>query len=745
VYGQWKEAVLGGIRSLAAAYVVTNDESYAHKAGVLLDRVADLYPTFDFLEQGFTYEKQAQELGTVGYVSCWHDACEETRELAMAYDQIFDALANDAELVTFLSDKARQFKLDNPKATFADIQRNIENGILHDAIDNRHKIRSNYPRTDIAMAILKTVLDWPHNRHEVTQIIDEIVEKSTAVDGVTGEKGLSNYSAFVIQALGLFLGQYSRLEPDFLRNILQRHPRLHQTFRFHIDTFCLDKYYPLIGDSGWFAQPFDRPPYEGYQGLIFIKLGESTNWIIWDWGLAPSMYTFLWNLYQLTGDVAFAQVLYNKNGNTVEGLPHDLFTSGMTAMQEGVRAVIEQEGSTPQLGSIDKKEWHLAILRSGGGANARAAWLDYDTGGLHAHADGMNLGLFAKGLDLMPDFGYPPVQFGGWGSPRSRWYAMTAAHNTVVVDGKDQHPAYSGILTGKTTLWADGKHLQAMRASGAAIIGGQQYERTIATVSINENDFYMLDIFRVIGGSDHAKFMHSHFGTITTNGLSLQAAPEYGHDTQMRNFQCDSSPQPGWRVDWRIEDRYKLLPTGADIHLRYTDLTYDAQAFTAEGWVMTGAYDMGGEEAWIPRVMVRRQNGGDVATRPLCSTFVSVIEPYEKSSNIAGIRRLPLVCSSGAEYSDANVALEIEFIDGRRDLFIAPDVENPLRVSPSLTEDRVVVQPEWGVRLDGEMCLLRRDQAGTMHEIALCRGTFVSAGDAPLVSDNHVDLLERTL
>ena len=31
----------------------------------------------------------------------------------------------------------------------------------------------------------------------------------------------------------------------------------------------------------------------------------------------------------------------------------------------------------------------------------------------------MNLGLFARGLDLMPDLGYPPVQFGGWDSPRA--------------------------------------------------------------------------------------------------------------------------------------------------------------------------------------------------------------------------------------------------------------------------------------------------------------------------------------
>ena len=47
VYGQWKQVVLAGIENLADAYVVTGDPVYARQAGILLDRVADLYPDFD--------------------------------------------------------------------------------------------------------------------------------------------------------------------------------------------------------------------------------------------------------------------------------------------------------------------------------------------------------------------------------------------------------------------------------------------------------------------------------------------------------------------------------------------------------------------------------------------------------------------------------------------------------------------------------------------------------------------------
>ena len=52
IFGQWKQAIVNGIRNLSAAYVASGDRVYAHKAGILLDRVADLYPTFDFGKEG---------------------------------------------------------------------------------------------------------------------------------------------------------------------------------------------------------------------------------------------------------------------------------------------------------------------------------------------------------------------------------------------------------------------------------------------------------------------------------------------------------------------------------------------------------------------------------------------------------------------------------------------------------------------------------------------------------------------
>ena len=151
---------MGGISSLGAAYAVTGDPAYAHKAGIMLDRVADLYPSFDFMAQAEVYEIHQAN----GYVSTWHDACGETRELAMAYDQVFDGIKSDKELVKFLAVKAKRYKLDNPKTTFADVQRNIEDRILRDSIANRKKVESNYPQTDLNLAMFKAILDWPREQ-----------------------------------------------------------------------------------------------------------------------------------------------------------------------------------------------------------------------------------------------------------------------------------------------------------------------------------------------------------------------------------------------------------------------------------------------------------------------------------------------------------------------------------------------------------------------------------------------------
>lgn len=713
VYAQWKQAVVAGIRSMAAAFAVTGDKRYAHKATVLLDRVADLYPTFDYATQAFVYEVP----GNAGYVSTWHDACGEASSLAQAYDQVFEGIADDADLVAFLSAKSMTYGLGNPKASIADIRRNIEDGILRDTLANRKKIESNYPQTDFTMAITRTVLGWPDSKPEVMAILDKVFETATAVDGVTGEKGLASYGAWSPKTVAQVLMQYARIDPGFLAEMYKKHPRLHESYRFHIDTWCLGKYYPCVGDTGTFGRP--SPDYAG--------VGLSPNP-----GLQPSGYEFLWELYELSGDPAFVQLMYGANGHKLDDLPHGLFAANPTQFQDSVKKVIDRQGTALRIDSTNKQEWHLAVLRSGKGTDERNLWLNYEAWGRHGHADGMNLGLMAKGLDLMPDFGYPQVQYGGWNSPKANWYKSTAAHNTVVIDGANQTPGAA-----RTTLWANGESVKAIRVSGGKFAAARQYERTLAMVDISASHSYVVDVFRVIGGSDHAKFTHAYYGTISTAGLALTPCADFGHNTQMRDFRADPGPAPGWSVDWKIEDRYQLLPKNSQVQLRYTDLTSSAQAQTAEGWVSEGLFN-NNEDLWIPMLITRRSS----ANSPLASTFVSTLEPYDTMPAIKRIERFPLQTLSGIPYPDSFVGLEISISDGRTDLLAFADVENPLALRPAFSKANALVNKESGLTCRGQMCLVRRDPDGRVTRIALFGGREVALGGTSLSLHKEVDFME---
>jgi hypothetical protein len=715
IYGQWKQAVLGGIRLLSAAYLLTGEAAYAHKAGVLLDRTADLYPEFDFATQGLVYEKP----GVAGYVSTWHDTCEETRELAMSYDMVFDGIRNDPSLYAFLSGKAAQHGLENPKTAFTDVQRNIEGRILRDAVEHRDKIRSNYPRTEVATAIMLAVLGWPENQAAFYEIVDPMLDRATAVDGVTGEKGLAGYSAFTVQAVTLFLAEFAKADPAFLAELYRKHPRLHDLCRFHIDTHCLGRYYPQSGDTGTFAMPDEH-----YLGMQFLQpgyaQGSASNWTL----VPPASHTLLWRMYELTGDPALVQTAFHVSGRSPENLPRDIYAADGGEIRRGMVAALKREGMDVRLDSVNKPQWCLGILRSGAGKNARALWLDYDSGGGHGHHDGMNLGLFALGLDLMPEFGYPPVQFGGWDSPRARWYGMTAAHNTVVVDGQN-----TANGSGETTLWADGEYLRAIRAATPALNHGQRYERTAALVDAAADAFYVIDVFRVAGGREHVKFMHSHFGALNVTGVALQPAPDYGNGTQMRNFRVDPAPQPGWRADWTIEDRLGQLAPGVSANLRYTDFTTGAQAGLAEAWMVVGIYDSS-EEVWIPRLMVRRQAPEG---QTLDSTFVGVIEPYTAQPVLAEIQRLTLMGADGSPLSDAHVGLRLQLAGGGHDVLLLRDPAAP---------GETVIPGDPEVRTDADVCLVRFDAQSQVTRAALCNGTYIQCPGLDLKLPNATPFFE---
>ena len=704
IYGQWKQSIVNGASSLADAYVVSGDADYARRAAILLDRVADIYPAMNYAEQAFVYEKK----GYRGYTSLWHDACEETRTLVLAYDAIRPGIQGNDELVAFLSDQANRCGIKAPKDSIRAIQQNIENGLLHHPVANPERVQTNFPRQLTLFVMIRAVLNWPEERDAVIDRIAEIINLATTVDGTTGEKGLPGYSAYGVNALASFVEWFARIEPNLLSTLLGRCPQLHKTWRFHIDTWCLQKYYPSCGDGGNFVTPIEQ-----YAGVQFPAPAprdarRATS------ALASSAFSFLWRLYQATGDEAYPQAMYLANDRSTEGLPYDLLGEPEEALGPALAGTIEKHGDTIEVGSVDKQEWHVAILRSGKGKNARSVWLDYDSGRNHCHFDALNVGLYAHGLDLLPDYGYPPTGYGGHDTPEAMWYVRTVAHNTVVVNRRDQDGKQWGtadVRAGRTTLWGEDEICHAIRVDAKDVYEEcTRYERTLMLIDVSDERFYILDIFRVAGGDDHAKFTQSHYGSATPEGLTLNPSPDeaYSEHCKLRNFSYDPQPQMPWSVEWQVEDRLKLLPEGTAIRFRYTDLSEGAEAGLCESWITTGNYNLR-SEAWIPKAIARRRTDPD-SDEPLASTFIGVMQTYEGEPTVRNIQRHRITDAEGKAAGDTHVCIECELADGRRDVIVAIDAEDPAS-GPLRVEAH-------GLTVEADLTLVRLRSDGSVETIS---------------------------
>ena len=92
---------------------------------------------------------------------------------------------------------------------------------------------------------------------------------------------------------------------------------------------------------------------------------------------------------------------------------------------------------------------------------------------------------------------------------------------------------------------------------------------------------------------------------------------------------------------------------------------------------------------------------------------------------------------------DAYVALEITLGDDSRDLFIAADAENPAR--PANASESVVVQPDWNVRLEGQLCWIRKDSKGKLARLAFAKGRWLQVGDRKFESKGNSQFTEVVL
>lgn len=709
---QWARIRIA-LRNLARAYTLTDDAQYAHKAAVLLDRVADVYPDMDFApfhKLGFEHSHGGRGTGRIQ--GClWENDMVWT--VAHAYDMVYDGIQRDEALVSFCSSKAKQYGLKD-KGRVQAIATHIEQHLLLEMLksyrDGRidgNKARIRNPAA-AAIALDRGVeteawLDYlfdpgfpgKHYRHPnpVPWLAVEGLDRD-GMGSMCGGYGLMQKGS--LMDLAEVLAAY----PDYTKHSLTAdYPKLKQAFLVEARLACLDAAIPCIGDSGA-AGLWSRP--------------GRTETFVRGYALYrdPRMAALAW--HYANGDVG-------KLRCTV-----DVYRADPDALAREIAGIAAR--TRLKLGCEHTGRYGQAILQTEAKDHGRALWVHYGYGKGHSHHDCLNIGLYAKNTDMLPDLGYPEYT-GGW-PKRHAWTANTISHNTLVVG--DGPSGYSP--GGKLGLFVAHPPVRVMEVSSrTAYPGLKTYRRLVALINVSDNDSYVLDIFRARGGTNHrlsyhgpgqeaavegAEFVRQPTGTLAGPDVPFakldgeksdfykKSGFSYLYDVE-RSRETVTAP---FTVDWKAEDLRGRIKAGHEPRLRLHALTRCDEVALASG-------DPPQNKRGSPRrlrYLIQSRLGANVE-----SQFVSVLEPYDKTRFIREVRRLA-VEHDGDPNSVAAVAVDLA--DGATDILVS--CEHPTRV-----------EVEGGIEFEGRFAIVRL-VAGDVKLMCMTHAVLLSCGDTKLVAEH---------
>ena len=660
-YGTWG-FIPDALRRLSQAYLLTGERVYAHKAAVLLDRTADVYPDMNlgpYCEQGLYNSDGSSKKGRI-VGAIWENGLSGA--FSTAYDATYEGMAGDDALVSFLSEKARRHGL-RDKSSVDAIRRNIEDGLLREFIKSCHdrRMRGNEGMVQTAMTVAAVVLDHPEEtpaaldwvfapgeREQGGGHVAAVFNGKVDRDGVGDEAAPSYNFGWLrnFERCAEVLARYPKYtKHDFYRDF----PRFRQMYRVPYLITALDRYTPHIGDASKTGDP----------GLISVNLPSALK------------------AFRLFRDPFYAQLAYKLNGNRVEGLRTWVFDEDPEAIQGEIAEVIQRHGEL-KLGSAHLNGYGLAMFRSGVGDNRRAAWLYYGRTWGHGHWDRLNYGFYYRGMDILPDLDPPEYANSKWPG-RAGWTKNTISHNTVVVDRKAQEAGFGGRCL--ACVDAGGVKMIDVR-SPEVYPGVREYRRTFIAVYTSPAESYLVDLFRADGGEDHVLSFHAGEGEVETEGLALReqargtyagedipfgqhydGAPDGRYRGSGFSYLYDvaraTSPVPGWSVTYRLKDTWGTKVGDGDVRVRYTMLSDVDEAAIAHG---DPPRNKPGNPRRLRYVLAHR-------ARPR-SLFVSVVEPCGDRRNLKRVDRIDL--GLGPEDLTA-AAVRVETAEGRVDAILSSD------------------------------------------------------------------------
>lgn len=698
--------------ALARAYLYTGDPVYAHKCGVLLDRIADVYPEMDWAlygQQGWFHSGSTDGGKIEG--SIWE--CETVSVLTTALDMVKSGLYNQPELYAFLAGKSGQYKLPTPKGTYEQLIGNIEQNLIAEfvkAVKTGRRIYGNEggPQANVvecAVALNREPLstewlDWLFKVGTVGQgalkpgeggHLPALIIGTMDRDGV-GAEGAPSYSL----GWGSALARASDLIADYGK---YRNHSLFRDFPMFVRTLdagwrmaVLGSYTPNIGDTGSCG---------GRHGII---AGDAN---------------FILRGYKYLDDPRYALLAgWAARGRTA-GLGRDVCAADPEALEKAVAAQLARHGQEMPITGDNMAGYGLASVEFGPRDTGQALWMYYGLNGVAGHKSELMFGYDAFGFTVCPPLGYREL-WGGW--PKSvQWEDGQLSHNTVMVNEAQQ----STIRVGNPEFYAQFADFGGFSVDAREVYPGvtKRYERTMALMQVGDgNASYALDIFRVSGGKDHLLSYHALPGPVTATNLKLQDQPTgsyAGPDIPFANsatgprmgyswldhVQRDNQPPATFTLDVKGTPPYWNLKAEDDLHVRYHCFTQYTDVALADGYPPKG--QAAGQPPVVRFLLARRQGETDLET-----TNVAVLEPYKGQPVIRQVRRLRVLNQAPGQEA---VAVRVDLVDGATDyLCSGPD-------------DETVYEVEGGLKFAGRLAAARlRD--GRVEKAWLARAARLELG-----------------
>ncbi|MBQ9985013.1 MAG: S-layer homology domain-containing protein [Oscillospiraceae bacterium] len=694
VNGMARSTYTLAISELADAYLYTGDKKYGIAGLILLDRVADLYPGYDLTKVSLNYANShggGYSGKTVG--SIWEPGV--ANELIYAYDA-FKPILGEAEVIEYLSEKAKGFGLSNTKTSAELIRKNIEDNVLRETFKGAKSadLRGNFGMHQLSVALAAVALD---SEPETSEMFDWLGRASNGyptekiVDPIYGRE----FDSFCETTGGDMLTKYvNDVDRDgFGNEVGIGYNRIWVVNGLSVAEVLYR--YGYDGDLNLFANPKYK---KMFNSIIKETVGHGYSLHIGDSGSTANKALYstadeALHAFYMLRDPVLAQNYYYSVGGNLDDVYIDIFSNN-DSLKADIQAAIDTYGEL-EFESENLTGFGLGILRDDMGSG-NDVWMNYGISNTsHAHQDILQLGINAYGFNFTPDLGYPEAT--GFDPNRYQWVMNTLSHNAVTVNEEWQ----KGIPGGTPLHFDDSGKVKVMDVEAPEVYDAvSEYRRTAVYVDTTDGAGYTVDFFRVKGGDQHTYSFHtqSHKGYTTEDFTLIPQVDEngafvgtyagknvpYGEDPNSDNTHADYTLKYPRGYTWLTDvNRAEGLEDGTfAVNFEQTDFNdspVDAEGLNlkfralndwtpSEVALMKGYAPRTSSNKNIPGLdyMLIHRKGKDLDT-----LFTSVIEPYKGEGYIADAEIVPVVKKDGpAAKFDVAKAIKITLVDGRTDYIV---------------------------------------------------------------------------